>query len=126
MFIFCLVISHVPRASTRDFHMLILAPVVASYASNVSFIICMSATEVRNMVTSSAYPTTDVGAFRLPILTPLRFFSRDCINGLRHMTNSSMLSGHPCLIELFIGMRRDRKPFISISDYAVSYSRIIC
>ena len=47
MFLMCLVVYHVSRASTRDFCMLILAPVVALYASNVSFIFCMSATEVR-------------------------------------------------------------------------------
>ena len=45
---------------------------------------------------------------------------------MRHNANNCMLSGQPCLTELFIWIRPDLKQFICTSDAAASYIPIRC
>jgi len=56
-----------------------------------------------------------------PSLMPVSASSRVWINGLRHSANSCILRGHPCITELWIGNKLDRKTFICTSDDALMY-----
>ena len=118
-------VSHLPRAIAFDFCMFTVAPVAASYRSSKSFNLGTSSTTVRNIVTSSVYAVATVFECCLPILMPLRFFSKDYIRGFRHSTYSIMLRGHPWRMELLIGIVSDRNPLICITDVAFSYSCVI-
>ena len=125
MSIICVVVSHAPSANAQDFRILTFAPVAASQMSRVSCNFRTSTIEVKNMVTSSAYAITAVFACPLPIWMPLSFLSSVWINRFRHSTNSYMLSGHPCLMELCIEIRLDLNPFICTSDAALLYIPIM-
>jgi hypothetical protein len=47
------------------------------------------------------------------------------INGFMHSANDCILSGHPSLLELCIGIRLDLNPFICTSDAALLYIPIM-
>ena len=52
---------------------------------------------------------------------PLSSLSNVWINGFKHSANNCILNGHPCLMELCIGIGLDLQPFICTSDAALSY-----
>ena len=118
-------IFQLPKAIVRDFSTFILPPVAASNQCRACSNLLMSSVLVKNRVTSSAYAIIVVLVCHLPIFIQLMFLSMICIMGFKYREYRRILSGHPCLTDLFIGTCRDLNPFINISELALSYKLII-
>jgi hypothetical protein len=107
MFIISMDLSLVPKAVALDFWVFTLTPDAASKQCIASCSFGMSVEVVTNIVTSSAYATTEVFARYRPIRRPRREFSRVQRSGFKHIAYRIMLKGHPCRMELLIGKEQD-------------------
>jgi len=115
------VTSHVPIPIILDFRVFSRASVAASYQLRAPRTFGMSFGECRMTVKSSASATTSCVPLPTVWLFSCNTVSSIQRNGFIHTVNSSMLSGHPCLMPLQMSIGNDTCPLTCTEGVALVY-----